>query len=187
MKMRKIISAEEQEKKNKRNRFLLGGFLVFIMLFSTLGYSFQSNTDSAEATNQTRQTQNYNGFDFVQQNGFWVLNQNETSFVFVYHPSQIENVNADKLNSINDYKGKTLYLKSDSVEAESEIRANLRQFVEKIEDLQNQTCDQNSVIITTGNESKISRDKNCVFIFGKSENLVQLTDEFLFKILGVKE
>ena len=54
------------------------------------------------------------------------------------------------------------------------------------EDLPTKTCEDNFIIIKEGNYSNIIQDENCVFIEGKQEDLVQIVDEFLFKILGIK-
>ena len=37
--MKKIITQEQKEKKNKRNQIILGGILIFLMVVSTAGFS----------------------------------------------------------------------------------------------------------------------------------------------------
>ena len=192
--MRKIISEHDENKKKKRNQIMLGIFLVLTMFISVIGYSFETNVQ--QNTNQGNQTQaqkvNYNGFNFVGQNGFWLLNKDSGSFIFRYNPNQIVGANIS-INPQIIYDNKILYINSEDSFAESEIRANLGQFAGSIENaclgkcngIQEKTCNDNFIIIREANESKISSDKNCVFIEGQAGDLVKLTDEFLFKFLGI--
>ena len=48
------------------------------------------------------------------------------------------------------------------------------------------TCKDNFIIIRNSNYTNIIQEDNCVFINGPEENLTQITDEFLFKIIGVE-
>ena len=47
-------------------------------------------------------------------------------------------------------------------------------------------CSNNFIIIKESNESKIIQQDKCVFIYGESENLTQIADGFLFKIMEIK-
>ena len=183
--MRRIISKETEAKRQKRNQKMLGAFLLFIMFFSVVAYSFQTLTRDLENQNPEAKKIDYNGFEFTEQNGFWVLNKDGNSFIFKFNPNQVERINAE-LNSLESYYNKILHLNSESLEAESEIRVNLAGFVSKIEKSLNETCDGNTIVIKEGNESMIRREKNCVFIEGNAENLGKLADEFLFNILEVR-
>lgn len=184
--MREILSKHNDEKKAKRNQIILGIFLVFIMFFSVAEYAFLANDNGNQnLQNQTNIPKaDYNGFEFSLQNGFWILNKDENSFVFKYNPNQLEKINFSLSNW--NYVNKTIYINSEDIISESEIRVNLAQFAEKIENSQNKNCNNNFIEIKEANESKISQNKNCILIEGKKENLPQLTDEFLFKILGVE-
>jgi len=48
-------------------------------------------------------------------------------------------------------------------------------------------CADNFIIIRESNETKIMQNENCVFIQGKKENLIKITDEFLFNVFGIRE
>jgi len=193
--MRKIISEKDENKKKRRNQIILGIFLVVTMFISVIGYSFETNVQ--QNTNQINQNQtqsiNYNGFNFVGQNGFWLLSKDGGNFIFKYNPQQIIGTNAS-LNPQTTFDGKILYISSPDFSAESEIRANLGQFATGIEnacldkcnnETQVKTCDDNFIIISESKVSSITTDKNCIFIRGNSEDLTRLTDEFLFKFLGI--
>ncbi len=184
--MRDILSKHKEEKKTRRNQIILGIFLIFIMFFSVAEYSFLANNDQNVDSGNPADVQkiNYNGFEFSFQNGFWVLNKDGNSFIFKYNPNQIEKTNAI-FGDLENYKNKTIYINSDDIISESEIRVNLAQF-SRIENSQNKGCEENYITIKESDESRILQDRNCVLIEGKKENLVKLTDEFLFKILGVE-
>ena len=111
---------------------MLGAFLVFIMFFSVVAYSFQTLTRDLENQNPEAKKIDYNGFEFTEQNGFWVLNKDGNSFIFKFNPNQVERINVE-LNPLESYYNKILYLNSESVEAEAETRINLAGFVSKIE------------------------------------------------------
>ncbi len=184
--MRDILSKHKEEKKARRNQIILGIFLIFIMFFSVAEYSFLANngenTDSGNSADV--QKINYNGNEFSFQNGFWVLNKNGNSFIFKYNPNQVEKTNGN-FGALENYVNKTIYINSDDIISESEIRVNLAQF-SRIENSQNKGCEENYITIKESDESKILQDRNCIAIEGKKENLARLTDEFLFKILGVE-
>jgi len=182
--MRKITSKQDEEKKARRNRIILSLFLVFIMFFSVIEYSFLSNPSTQNTNNQTNSA-TYNGFKFTPQNGYWILNKDGTNFIFRYNPNQISaiNLNASKLDA---YQNKILYIKTGNLEAESEIRTNLAVFTSGVIITDNENCKDNTIIIESKNESKIYQKENCVYIQGNGSELVKLADEFLFKILNIR-
>ena len=158
------------------------------MLFSVLGYGFGSQ-ESEEGNKKII----YNGFEFKSSGGFWVLEIGNMQFAFKYNPNEVERIDVE-LASLDKYYQKPLYINSENKEAEFEIR-NLNQVVlrkqyacldeECEEDLPIKTCEDNFIIIREANNSNIIQDNNCVFILGPQENLTKITDEFLFKIIGV--
>ena len=106
--------------------------------------------------------------------------------LFEKKPQLLEITKVAVKSWLENYQNKTLYLQSEDVLAESEIRINLLQFTNGIEKVQEVgTCENNSIIIKEG-ERGITQDNNCVFIEGKSEELLQLTDEFLFKLFEIE-
>ena len=202
--MRRLLSKYEENKKRKRNQLTVGLVLIFLMFFSTVGFAFQVVTKTGGKggqINQQIQTQtiNYNGFEFREQSGFWILNKDNINFVFRNNPYQVTKIDS-VINPLNNYLNRPLYINSESIEAESEVQTNLLQFVEEIENaclekcneneqLQIRSCEDNFIIIkeiTENEQSGISQENNCVFIKGKKTDLVKLTDEFLFKLLGVE-
>lgn len=189
--MRKIISKQEENKKRKRNQFIVGFILIFIMFFSVLGYSLGGRT--SEDSNKI----NYNGFEFTEENGFWSLNIGNFNFLFRYNPEQVEKIYSE-IKSLDNYYQKPLYTSSEDIEAEREIYTNLDQIALRMqpaclegeecvgENMAVKTCADNFIIIKKSNISSIIQEENCVFIKGPYENLTKITDEFLFKTLGIE-
>ncbi|MBI2043442.1 hypothetical protein HYT25_03570 [Candidatus Pacearchaeota archaeon] len=182
--MKSILSKHDTEKKTKRNRMILGGILVFIMFFSVAEYALFGQDPGEDAIQTATDTENYNGFQFSEQNGYWILNVEESSFIFSYNPNEIPRINSI-VNPIENYQEKILYLISNNSLANSEIRVNMAQFVDGILETEIENCRQNTIIVKEGNENKITQKENCIYIEGKKEDLIKITDEFLFKLLKI--
>ncbi|MDD5012680.1 MAG: hypothetical protein PHQ66_03505 [Candidatus Nanoarchaeia archaeon] len=191
--MRKIISREEEERKRKGSQLLVGGILILVMVLSVLGYSLGSQEE--EKTEKV----NYGGFSFLKQNGFWILDLENLKFYFEYNPNEVEKIGG-VLNPLKNYLDKPVYIYSENSEAEAEIYKNLFYYNQIVERMQNacpeeekcdeswpvKTCENNFVILRESNETGIKQEGNCVFIDGKREDLVELSDVFLYKIIGIQ-
>ena len=190
--MRNIENKKEAEKKSKRNQWIIGGILIFIMLGSTFGYVMFSSSDEDSNTEKVQ----YNGYEFVNQNGFWVTSISGYDFIFAFNPEQVEKSDAE-INLLNTYSGKVLYFFYESDAASVEIFRNFGNVVLRFqgaciteencpEDWPIRDCTNNFILIKEANESKIYQQDNCVFIEGPRENLTAITDEFLFKVTGIE-
>ena len=189
--MRKITSKEESEKKKNRNQLIVGLILIGVMVFGTLGYAFEGKENEESNSNKI----NYNGFEFVNQNDFWVTKIGESEFIFKYNPEQV-NKTEGKFNSLGKYSQKPVYIYSENEMASFEIARNMQPFVQRIQkacfeeencgdNLPIKTCEDNFIIIKEAENSSVKQEKNCVFIEGNKEDLIKLSDEFLFKIIGI--
>ena len=191
--MRKIQSKYERERHRTRNQLILGVLLIFVMLFSIVGFGFVGRTPTQNSGNKI----SYNGYEFVNQNGLWVLEIENSVFVFRYNPQQVDKIDS-YVSPLNSYYNKPLYVYSESPDAETEIHVNLGGFASRIqsacleseqcdnENLPIKTCEDNFIIIRESNTTDIIQQNNCVFIQGPLYRLTQLTDGFLFKVLGVE-
>jgi len=193
--MRKISSKHDEELKRKKNGTIMGIVLIIIMLLSLMGYSFQSNYSEENNSKKIK----YNGFEFIEQNGFWITEIKDFQFVFRYNPKQVERIKCD-LKDLKNFYNKPLYIYSENGEAISEIYGNLfypNKIVQRMqraclkeqkceEDLPTKTCEDNFIIIEEGDIKEIIQQENCVFIRGPKEDLIKITDEFLFNIIGIR-
>jgi hypothetical protein len=191
--MRKIVSKEEASKKQKRNNLILAGFLILIMMGSVFGIIVGSLGGNSYETEKIT----YNGYGFTNSNGLWATKIGEYNFAFIYNPEQVEKISSN-VNYLSSYGGKTLYFSSENQNALGEIYRNLNSVVLRFqeacldeknckENLPIKNCSNNFIIIRESNLTGITQEENCVFIEGNNENLTAITDEFLFKVLGVEK
>ena len=190
--MRKILSNKVKKSKERFNKIFFGIVLLFIIVLSTLGYSLNNSVN--DDSNGKKIV--YNGYEFVENNGFWFADIGNMKFAFRYNPEEVMKIN-NPVNYFNTYYNLPLYIQSDNEIATSEISNNMASIVERMqkacfnedgceEGLPIKNCSSNFIIIQESNITLITQDDKCVFITGNEENLVKVTDEFLFKILGIE-
>jgi len=191
--MRKIIAKQEDGKKKRTNQLLVGGILIIVMVLSTIGYSLNSGDETSTEKIE------YKGIEFTRESGLWTAEINSLQFSFAYNPQETKAID-EPLNALDSYEGKVLYFYSESNDATTEIYRNLfynNQVVQRVQnacldgencsgDAPIKTCDNNFIIIKTGENESITQRENCVFIEGNHNNLTKLSDAFLFKIIGVQ-
>lgn len=166
-----------------------------VLVLSTIGYSLNSGE-----TNPT-QSINYNGITFTKDSssGLWDTQIGNLKIDIIYNPFGTEKINSS-LNPLGSYQNKPLYIYSESTDAATEIYRNLfnqNQIVQRVQEAcieggkcnpnaPMKNCTDNFIIIKEDNSSSIKQQDNCVFIEGKSENLTELSDSFLLKIIGAQ-
>lgn len=192
--MRRIYSKNEKLKKQKRNNRLLVIFLLLLLLGSTFGIlvnSFGSSTTEGKL--------NYNGHNFIYYNGYWTI-ENSESLIFTYNPQETENLTIERndvTNLLNSYTNVPVYIYSEDLSSKVEIYRNIYQVAERVqdacpegrkclEDLPVKDCSNMIIIIEVADKNEIYQEENCVYILGEKESLIKLSDEFLFRILGIK-
>ena len=199
--MRRILSKHEQEKKRKRNLLIIGILLIFVMFGSVFGMIVGSFGQNSSEKNKIE----YNEYKFSNENNLWITSINNVDFSFRYSPLETKDMEII-LKNINNYYNKPLYVYSEDASSEIELKRNLQQIATRIQpacfsnetcdgDFPIKTCSDNFIIIEvseaneTGseqNEEEITQKENCVYIKGEKQDLVKLTDSFLYKILDIK-
>lgn len=189
--MKKIISKQEEAKKQKRNQIIIGVILIVVMFGSGFGMVVNS-FGNRDINNKIT----YNGFNFIKQDNLWNLQKGNFNFLFLYNPKQVQRINFSG-DYINKYYSNPLYLSSDNNEASLEIYNNFGKIAQRIQfacfdenctqDIPTKTCKDNFIIIRESNKTSITQQDNCVFIESPQENLTKTTDEFLFHIIGVRD
>jgi len=184
--------AQDDEKRKKRNQLYLGVALVLVMIFSIVGFGFQVQDDDPSGGN----TLSYNGYSFVNSGGFWIVQIGQVQFSFLFSPQETPSV-GESLNKLNYYVNQPLYISSESYDAQGEILRNLDGIVLRIQEACTEeeecpgnfpikTCEDNFIVIREGNLTAIEQNEGCVYITGPSQDLPMITDEFLYKIIGIK-
>ena len=190
--MKPIILKKDIIKKQKRNQFIVGIVLVFLMLASVFGIvanSFGANANTKKVI--------YNGVKFTEQNGFWIAEINGRNLILSNNPREIESP-VFELNPLENYYGKPLYIDSQDGEASSEIYNNLGSVIQRISfaciseescggNMPVKTCDDNLIVIKESSETRIIQEENCVFIESPKESITKAVDIFLLRLFGLSQ
>ena len=197
--MKRIMTKEIKQKKETRNKVIIGLILVSLMVLSTAGYSFLSGSKSETAEKKIE----YNGIEFVlDESGLWNFEIQSFQFLTQYNPEETENISVPVFLSINDYANKPLFFAGEDTIARQEIARNLQKFVLRMqracivdyeelstceEDLPIKNCSQDKIIFIKDSEFiEIKQEENCVFISAPYAEQTRAADAFIFKILGIK-
>ena len=200
--MKKILSKKDQEKKQKKNQLIVGLILIGVMVVSTFGIIVNSFGENRNKEGNPV----YNGYEFIPQGNYWYTQIGERTFSFLYNPYEVQesfNITPEGLSYLSSYQGKTLYINSEDYQSEAEIGRNFNGIPLRIqraclndsalgaancsETLPIKDCSEKIIVIKEFGERKIYQEENCVFITGQKEDLVKLTDEYLFRITGIKD
>jgi hypothetical protein len=182
--MRKILTREEHDKKDIRNKRIIGVILGLIMLLSTAGYLVMDFMGSKP------EAVTYNGIEFkVNSNGRWDFELQGYSFSTLYNPYNTENVSLKLSKQASDYMGKTIYYAVDDEfsgqgGALNEILGNLAQFNIKdnpaciTSNCSNsqaplKTCNDNVFVFTasTTNKTSVEQKDNCIYFYSNGESV----------------
>src|SRR4030042_3774330 len=189
--MRKIVTSQEKEKKDRRNKILIGIILVILMVLSTAGYAFFSG----ERENGSSEKITYNGINFVRgDSGVWAFELQNIQFYTQYNPQETANIPSLILRSPGDSSGQPLFFLGQSG-ARREIEYNLRNIVTRSQEgcipgyekrCSNETpiknCStENIIVIEESNDTRITQEENCIFIKAPYENQTLVGDAFIFK------
>ncbi|MBU0761047.1 MAG: hypothetical protein KJ600_03670 [Nanoarchaeota archaeon] len=182
--MRRIISKERKEEKKKRNMLIASFFMLFVLVFGTVGYGFLSSSRTDSNTDETSQ-------DGVRYTGSrWVATVNDRDFYFLNSPESVENISVETSFFLNSYAGLPLYLISDNSAVNSEIAATLGQFTTRVQeacygpcdkDLPEKNCSENLIIWKDSPISQVYQEENCIFIEGD----MRAVDAFLYNLLEI--
>jgi hypothetical protein len=186
--MRKITSKHVDNKKQKRKGLIVGGVLIFIMLFSVLGSGLYLFGDENES-----RTIKYQGYEFFENGGLFYFELGDYQFALQNNPNELPEIGGE-INPINNYENQPLYFFSENENVGWIIPANLNAVVQRMqdacyeeceEDYPVKTCEDNFIIVREGETNKIEQIDNCVFIEGDLDKLGELSDVFLLKVLGI--
>ena len=192
--MRSLVNKKD---KSKQNQWILGIFLIIVMLFSVLGYALGGGD------NQDNKKIEYNDIEFIQDNSeYWNFNIQGNNFMTKYNPEETKDISFFTYSQINDYVSKPLYLVGKFQEPNYEIIRNLNNLVlraqnaclsEKdcLDNLPIKNCSVDNIIViqeplVETDKGNIYQQENCIFITANLGNQTRYVDKFLFQILGIK-
>ena len=186
--MKKILTREERDKKVKRNQLIIGGILIFLMIFSTVGYALTEDDEDESQKIEHR------GIDFLWEDGFWRFSIQGYDFATRYNPQEVGDIYIENYIGLQDYSGRELYFVGDP---DFELKRNLNSFVLRINDacldenctadLPVKNCSEDNVIVFRESEKeKFFQEDNCVFIEASLMNQTKYADAYLFSLLGAR-
>lgn len=191
--MRRILTKEEIEKKDKKNKVTISIILVAVMTLSTAGYALFSG----ERTNNSKKVK-YNNVDFELQNGYWYFNVGNGNFMTSNNPVEVKNITNGATLTLNDYTNKPLYFYYDGDgQSEQEILRNIQSYIARKSyacftgencSYVGKNCASDNIIIAKEspiNQSMIKQENKCVYIFYAEGEDLKATDSFLFRILNI--
>jgi len=194
--IKKIETRQDVVKKEKRLQLILAGILIFVLFGSVFGIvvnSFGSSQDTSKVS--------YNGYNFEIENGYYTLNLGILKFYFSFNPNEIKDLDKDfnVTRKISSYANKEVYVSSEDYSSYSEIVQNFNQYVSRTQqackdgekcldsNLPIKTCEDNLIVIKESTINKVYENNNCIYIEGKKDDLLKLTDEFLLYEIGVNK
>lgn len=182
--MRKIKTAEDIARAERRNKFIGGLIVIVLLTVSSLGYSLMSS-DNNGAANSVEES----GLTFVKSGGLWVTEISGETFYFQYLPSEVADVSVDLNLSFGDYAGSVLYFVN-SREGTGEILNNFNGYILRYQeaclddtcgkDLPVKDCSSNLIVFAEG-DNYVGNNGSCVYITGD----LKATDAFLYEIFDI--
>jgi hypothetical protein len=189
--MRRLVSKEIEEKRNKKKQLIVSVILISVMLFGTLGFAVNFSSED-----RTERRINYLGYEFTFEDSYWITNVEGVDYAFLNNPNDLEEIEGE-VNLVESYFQKPLYFVSEQNEAFFQIYRNLERIAIRtgfacIEEnscegnLPLKSCEDNIIIISESNSTRIEQQESCVFIEGNEENLTQIAEVFLLKAIGIR-
>ncbi len=185
--MRKIVTQNEIDRRKKRNILIIGLLMIFLMVFSSIAYSFLDNSKKSDENVVVEK-----GLTFYRYGDNWRTQIDGQLFEFIYLPSETEELNINGTFSFSDYFGKVLYY-NELNEGTYEVLKNLNGVYQRgqeacvfnetcAKDVPVKTCSDNLFIFKESEENNVYKSQNCVYIIGDP---VKGADALLYKLLGV--
>lgn len=185
--MRKIQTVELREAKTRKNRAIIGGVFILLLVLSTAGYSLMSGDDDGVSSKVVE-----NGLTFYRQDGVWKSSIDGQVFAFQYLPSEVANVSVNGSFDLEMYSGQPIYYVGSDAGI-VEVLSNIGRYALRYqgaclnerdceEDLPIKSCENNVFITLEGNETLVDSEENCVYLFGDS---VKAADAFLYEVLKI--
>ena len=177
---------------------IVGGLLIFVMLFGIFGYGFGDGSGNGSGK---KQEISYNGFNFTyNENGYWVTEIQGIEFGTFFNPTETENITLNIEANIKDYTEKPLYYASnDGASGLNEIMSNIGRFAQYNpqevcvegeeclnEELIVKNCTNNIIIFKNAETIKDYKKDNCVFLEAPESEQRRLGDKFIFKLLDIQ-
>jgi hypothetical protein len=183
--MRRILSRQEIERKERRNRTVGGVVLIFLLVVSTIGFAITGlGGGSNKENNELKE-----GSGFYNGNG-WIYLVGGQEYFFNNNKESVLGVSLNIQKNLGDFAGKQVYVYSENPAVSNQLFTILGRFASRIQeacygscekDLPEKTCQDNLIVFVEKEEEGIYQEDNCVFIEGS----LKTAEAFLFSMLGI--
>jgi len=154
--------------KQKTVKIIWAVFILVIMVSSVIGFMYQP-----ENTNEVNDgSVNYNGFKFINNNGYWVLEKDGQSYYFTNLPDDVKSIEIPQI-SINNQKQYFLYV--DACIKEENCP----------NDWPVKDCTNDGFYFKISNQSRVYKDDKCYVLEGSLTDINKEVDKINYIILGV--
>ena len=202
--IRKIMTQEELDAKDTKNKRLLAIIIGLVMLFGTVASAFFMFDGNSGSNDDAVEKMNFAGIDFMKDtSGYWNFNVSTMGFQTRYNPQETANISLTLNTTLPDFYNKMLYFginTPDDIEplGNSEIIKNIGNYATGnqfscilancTEDYPIKNCRENRVIIFEKAEfSSVSFDENsCILLKYASDDEIRVADAFIYSTLGFR-
>ncbi len=185
--MRKIASIQDIEKRKKRNNFLLGSFLVLLLILSTLGYAILDNQNVTSI-----ETVEYGNLKFERTSQYWATTISGQIVYFNYLPDEVKNVSIEGNYQLSDYVSETIYFVNANP-AINQIINSLQNIATRVQEacLEGTQCEVESapvknctdrLFVYVPGQEKVYKNQNCIYLSG---DVYRTTDRLLYEFYGI--
>ncbi len=188
--MRRIETKEENERKRKRNVKILSLTMLFLMVFSTLGFAFIFNPSSNSGVNQDSGEQTQLPQDNVRKTGKINFQYGGQYISLISSYEDVENITVEIDKKPEDYSGSVLYIDAKNQGILQEIAITMGRFSSRMqeacygvceENLPERNCtDGNLIVWRESSEGRVYQEDMCVFIEGD----MAAADAFIYKLFN---
>lgn len=205
--LKKIETQAERAKKQQKRNLVIGMIIIFLMVFSSLGYVIVENNSSPE------QGIKYGNYTFIPAGSAWQTNLSSFGMLLTttYLPGDVLDVNGSKADLFY-VQDKIIYLDVSSqqdIQASIDLIRNLEpissrmQFACSKENENSSFCIENNypiknceeadsssliIIINSTNLNKGYEFKeSCLVVNGQGSDIIKASDNFVFKLFRIIE
>lgn len=187
--MRRLERHEDSLRREKRNKIIVGSMIIFLLLFSTVGYALFSGGSgvghggAVDSGNDLTEGPIWNGDQ-------WVHVVNGRNFGITNSQEEIEDIEVAIDKDISYYSGKKVYFDVKDEDILREVASAINQYSSGIqraclgeceEDLPEKSCNDDIIVWRESEENRVYEQNNCVFIEGD----LKAADAFLYELLGI--
>lgn len=186
--LKPIEKIKDKERKERRNKIVLGLLSAFIMIISVIGFALNLRGGNSN----------------VKEGGFWnfyvKLGNQKLQLKTLFLPNETGDVKIKYAPTIGDFINKKYYFYSSSELREESFRALsylsyisilreacLKDYPCYNSELPLKDCNENFIVFIKSNDTEIDRKSECIILKGNRTNIDKTIDKFLYIIFKIEK